>query len=111
MRERKKRSFTINILLLIALCVIILAPFYVAICYAFKSRTEFVKTKLAFPTSLYFREFLEAVGIPHYFTAFRNSVIVAVCMVVCIIFILLQELTLLHEEITNFIICFIMCFS
>ena len=87
MRERKKRSFTINILLLIALCVIILAPFYVAICYAFKSRTEIVKTKLAFPTSLYLGNFLEAVGIPHYFTAFRNSVIVAVCMVVCIIFI------------------------
>lgn len=72
---------------LIALCMVIIAPFYVAVCYAFKSRTDFVKTKLAFPTTLYLNNFAEAVAVPNYFTAFRNSVIVAVCMVFFIVII------------------------
>ena len=58
-----------------------LAPFYVAVCYAFKSRTDFVKTKLAFPVTLYLENFKEAIAVPNYFTAFKNSIIVAGCMV------------------------------
>lgn len=71
--------------ILVAASILILSPFYVAVCYAFKSRTEFAKTKLAFPTSLYLHNFLDAVKVPNYFTAFKNSVIVAVLMVSIII--------------------------
>lgn len=85
MRNYKRVKFSINLLILSVMCILMLAPFYVAVCYAFKSRTEFVKTKLAFPTSLYLDNFMEAVAVPNYFTAFRNSVIVAVCMVLLIV--------------------------
>ncbi|WP_026659933.1 MULTISPECIES: carbohydrate ABC transporter permease [unclassified Butyrivibrio] len=68
-------------LVLTIISITILAPFYVAFCYAFKSRTEFARTKLAFPTSIYLKNFLEAIQVPNYFTAFRNSIIVAAFMV------------------------------
>ena len=42
--------FICRILVLCLVCVIALAPFYVAFCYAFKSKVEIAKTKLAFPT-------------------------------------------------------------
>ena len=87
MIKNKKIKLTANIVILVITCIVILAPFYVAICYAFKSRTEFVKTKLAFPTSLYLNNFAEALAVPNYFTAFKNSVIVAVFMVVFIVLI------------------------
>lgn len=82
--RNKVRQILIKVILVVV-SILILSPFYVAICYAFKSRTEFAKTKLAFPTSLYLQNFLEAVKVPHYFTAFKNSVIVAVLMVSIII--------------------------
>lgn len=85
MKKSKEIKRTANVLALAMVCVLMLAPFYVAICYAFKSRTEFVKTKLAFPTSLYLDNFMEAVAVPYYFTAFKNSVIVAACMVAIIV--------------------------
>lgn len=85
MRKNKKIKLSANVLTLSMMCVLMLAPFYVAVCYAFKSRTDFVKTKLAFPTSLYLDNFREAVAVPNYFTAFKNSVIVAACMVLLIV--------------------------
>lgn len=87
MKRVAKNNYMFRITALIALCIVIIAPFYVAVCYAFKSRTDFVKTKLAFPTTLYLNNFAEAVAVPNYFTAFRNSVIVAVCMVFFIVII------------------------
>ena len=80
----KVQQILIKVILVVA-SILILSPFYVAVCYAFKSRTEFAKTKLAFPTSLYLQNFLDAVKVPNYFTAFKNSVIVAVLMVSIII--------------------------
>lgn len=82
---RKKRVHIGNIMALVVISIMILSPFYVAVCYAFKSRTDFAKTKLAFPTSLYLKNFTEAIAVPNYFTAFKNSVIVAVFMVLIII--------------------------
>lgn len=75
----------LRILVLGIFCLICLAPFYVAICYAFKSKADFASTKLAFPTKLYLGNFAEAVGLDHYFTSVKNSFIVAVCMVLIII--------------------------
>lgn len=63
--RNKVRQILIKVILVVV-SILILSPFYVAICYAFKSRTEFAKTKLAFPTSLYLQNFLEAVKVPHY---------------------------------------------
>ena len=75
----------LRILVLILTCVVCLAPFYVALCYAFKSKEEFAKTKLAFPTSLFWGNFQDAFAIDNYFTSVRNSFVVAIVMVVVIV--------------------------
>lgn len=66
-------------------CLICLAPFYVAVCYAFKSKEMFARTKLAFPTSLYLGNFREAVKLDNYFTSVKNSAVVAVLVVLIIV--------------------------
>ena len=43
----------VRVLALSFLGLICLAPFYVAVCYAFKSKVDLAQTKLAFPTHLY----------------------------------------------------------
>lgn len=75
----------IRILALSFLALICLAPFYVAVCYAFKSKVDFAKTKLAFPTKLYLGNFAEALEVRNFFDSVRNSAVVAVLMVIVII--------------------------
>ena len=77
--------FICRILVLCLVCVIALAPFYVAFCYAFKSKVEIAKTKLAFPTSLYLGNFAEAIGLSNYFNSFKNSIIVAACVIIIVV--------------------------
>ena len=75
----------VRILALSFLALICLAPFYVAVCYAFKSKVDFAQTKLAFPTHLYLGNFIDALNVRNFFDSVKNSAIVAVCMVVIII--------------------------
>ena len=75
----------VRILALSFLAIICLAPFYVAICYAFKSKVDFAKTKLAFPKSLYMGNFVDALHVRNFFDSVRNSAVVAILMVIIII--------------------------
>lgn len=75
----------LRILAVSAFAIICLAPFYVAFCYAFKSKQDFAKTKLAFPTSLYLGNFIDAMNVRNFFDSVVNSAIVAVMMVIIII--------------------------
>lgn len=85
-RTPKKRILNfIRILILSFFALICLAPFYVAVCYAFKSKVDFAKTKLAFPTEIYLGNFAEALKVRNFFDSVRNSAIVAVMMVVIVI--------------------------
>lgn len=86
MKTTKNRILNaVRILALSFLAIICLAPFYVAICYAFKSKVDFAKTKLAFPTSLYMGNFVDALHVRNFFDSVRNSAVVAILMVVIII--------------------------
>lgn len=85
-RTRKNIALNaIRIIMLILFCLICLAPFYVAFCYAFKSKQEFARTKLAFPTSLDLTNFKDALGMKDYFITMRNSAICAVFMVLIVV--------------------------
>ena len=75
----------VRVLALSFLGLICLAPFYVAVCYAFKSKVDLAQTKLAFPTHLYLGNFIDALNVRNFFDSVKNSAIVAVCMVVIII--------------------------
>ena len=89
MRHTKKYKVqtAVRIIVLWLFALICLAPFYVAICYAFKSKTEFAKTKLAFPTTLYLQNFVDAFELKNYFNSVKNSAIVAICVVILIVMI------------------------
>ena len=75
----------VRVLALSFLGLICLAPFYVAVCYAFKSKVDLAQTKLAFPTHLYLGNFIDALNVRNFFDSVKNSAIVAICMVVIII--------------------------
>jgi len=85
---KNRRNIALNalrIMVLIFICIICLSPFYVALCYAFKSKPDFAVTGLAFPTSLYLGNFVEAIHVDYYFKTVINSTIVAVAMVAIIV--------------------------
>ena len=82
-KRRIKDFCRITVLWLFA--AICLAPFYVALCYAFKSKQEFAKTKLAFPTYLDLQNFIDAFALKNYFNSMKNSAIVAVFVVALIL--------------------------
>lgn len=84
-KEKKKLLLACRVTVLCLVCLIALAPFYVAFCYAFKSKSEIASTKLAFPTSLYLGNFAEAVGLSNYFNSLKNSAIVAVCVIAIVV--------------------------
>ena len=69
---RYKICNAVKIVILWLVAVICLAPFYVAICYAFKSKQDFAKTKLAFPTKLYLQNFADAFALKNYFSSVLN---------------------------------------
>ena len=89
MRHTKKYKIqtAVRVTVLWLFALICLAPFYVAVCYAFKSKTEFAKTKLAFPTTLYLQNFVDAFELKNYFNSVKNSAIVAICVVILIVII------------------------
>jgi ABC-type sugar transport system, permease component len=107
---RKYKILTvIRITSLLFFALICLAPFYVAICYAFKSKTEFAKTKLAFPTSIYFQNFVDAFKLKNYFNSVMNSAIVAVAVVFLIVIICSMSayiITRKNNKMYNFIFYF-----
>jgi raffinose/stachyose/melibiose transport system permease protein len=87
-KKMKRRVSTgARVMVLCIFSLICLAPFYVAICYAFKSKSEFAKTRLAFPTSVYLENFRSAFALKNYFNSVKNSVIVAAFVVFFIVFI------------------------
>lgn len=80
-----------------------------AVCYAFKSKTEFAKTKLAFPTTLYLQNFKDAFALKNYFNSVKNSAIVAVCVVLLIVVICSMSayiITRKNNKFYNFIFYF-----
>ena len=74
-----------RIFILCLVCLIALAPFYVAVCYAFKSKVEIAQTQLAFPTRLYLGNFAEAIGLSNYFNSFKNSILVAALVILIVV--------------------------
>lgn len=99
----------VRIAVLWAFAFICLAPFYVAFVYAFKSKEDLAKTKLAFPTKLYLQNFLDAFALKNYFNSVKNSAIVAVCVVFLIVMICSMSayiITRKNNKLYNFIFYF-----
>lgn len=85
----KKKRFqvlrTIKIMVLWAITLVILFPFYIAVLYAFKTPTEIANNPISFPTELNLQNFVDAIHLPDYVSGFFNSVICAVVVVFAVV--------------------------
>lgn len=62
-----------------------LAPFYISIVYSFKTKREIALTGVEFPRIFHLDNYAEAVRVSNFLNAFKNSLIVTVCMVIVVI--------------------------
>ena len=84
MKESLEKALGFLLKLLVVLFFI--APFYISVVYALKSPEETLKTGLAFPTSIYWQNFTEAVEVSNFFNAAKNSLIVTVgCVLILMV--------------------------
>lgn len=68
-----------------AITLVILFPFYIAVLYAFKTPTEIANNPISFPTELNLQNFVDAIHLPDYVSGFFNSVICAVVVVFAVV--------------------------
>ncbi len=80
-RRRIATQRVIGVTVLLALLVVFLAPFYVQLVYAFKTRPEVAATGLAPPTSLNFVNFRNAFDGTNLLPAFYRTTIVTIAVV------------------------------
>ena len=65
----------------VLLGLVFLSPFYIMFIFAFKSRPDIMMTGLAFPTTQYLNNFVEAIRLTNLIRAYFNTTISAVAMV------------------------------
>jgi len=71
----------------LAVLLIFLSPFYIAVCYAVKSRKELTAGRLNFPKVIHWENFAEAIRRSNFFQALMNSTITTVVTVVVLLII------------------------
>lgn len=69
----------------VAISLVFLMPFYIAIVYAVKSPEEKARTGLAFPTGIHLENFTEAIRVSNFWKATQNSLIVTVISVLLLV--------------------------
>lgn len=62
MNIRKRISSAPSFLFKILIAIVFLCPFYIAVCYSFKSTQELAATGMAFPTTFHIENFAEAIA-------------------------------------------------
>jgi raffinose/stachyose/melibiose transport system permease protein len=79
----KRSPLTATLVSLIVLCAaaLFMAPFYVQLVYAFKSRPDVAQTGLAFPTQLFLGNFADVFGNTKILLAFVRTTVVTVLSV------------------------------
>lgn len=82
-KKRIAAGELLHYLVIVCLALVVLAPFYVQVVYALKSRADVALTGLALPTSLYLGNFAEVFGNLSLVAAFfRTIVVTVVCVAV-----------------------------
>jgi raffinose/stachyose/melibiose transport system permease protein len=80
-RPRIAAGASLHYAFIIALALVVLAPFYVQLDYAFKTRADVAETGLGFPTSLYLGNFSEVFANAKLVAAFLRTILVTVVCV------------------------------
>lgn len=80
MKTKSKLPALQGLILKIILMILFLCPFYIAICYSFKTKSQIVATGLEFPTSFHLDNFVQAIGLtnkagmPYWNTIFNTLI-------------------------------------
>lgn len=82
----KKRIFSaVNFLLMFAITLSYMVPFYIAIVFSFKTDRQIAKNPLAFPLEFHFENYTRAIEVSNFFHSFKNSLIVTVVGVIIVV--------------------------
>lgn len=84
MKQRRICNTVFSILVMV-LGIVYLSPVYIVIVNSFKSRSELYENILALPTNFSFEYYAEAMKKMEFLNAFKNSLIVTVISIVCLI--------------------------
>ena len=82
MNRTIKKSLTL--ILKIAITLLVVSPFYIAIIYSVKSKPEMVANRLAFPKTIHWDNFTRAIETSNFGLALKNSLVTTVVSVVLI---------------------------
>ncbi|WP_026891675.1 carbohydrate ABC transporter permease [Lacrimispora aerotolerans] len=82
MNRTLKKSLTL--ILKIAITLLVVSPFYIAIIYSVKSKPEMVANRLAFPKIIHWDNFTRAIETSNFGLALKNSLVTTVVSVVLI---------------------------
>ena len=85
MNLKKKKKINILPFFMGLIVLLFASPFYLAFLYAFKSQSESAIDPLGFPEKLNFDNFINAIRISNFPSAFKNSVIVTVCATIIVV--------------------------
>lgn len=81
MRKCKQGLF---LLMKLAVTLLVISPFYIAIIYSVKSKPEMVSNRLAFPKVIHWDNFTRAIETSNFGLAMKNSLVSTVAAVFCI---------------------------
>ncbi|GLB26939.1 sugar ABC transporter permease [Lacrimispora xylanolytica] len=82
MNRTLKKSLTL--IIKIAITLLVVSPFYIAIIYSVKSKPEMVANRLAFPKIIHWDNFTRAIETSNFGLALKNSLVTTVVSVVLI---------------------------
>ncbi len=87
MAHRRHTGKILATLCMLCIGLIFFMPVMWTFMNSIKESAAISENFLALPTSLYLENFVEAIDRMHFFTALRNSLVIAVCATVCAVFV------------------------
>lgn len=80
----KKQLKYLSVIVKLAMTLLVISPFYIALIYSVKSKQEMVTDRLAFPKTIHWDNFTRAIETSNFGMALKNSLVTTVLAVIFI---------------------------
>ncbi len=80
----KKQLNFLSVIVKLAMTLLVISPFYIALIYSVKSKQEMVTDRLAFPKTIHWDNFTRAIETSNFGLALKNSLVTTVLAVIFI---------------------------
>ncbi|MBE5988486.1 MAG: carbohydrate ABC transporter permease [Paenibacillaceae bacterium] len=80
----KKQLKYVSVIVKLAMTLLVISPFYIALIYSVKSKQEMVTNRLAFPKTIHWDNFTRAIETSNFGMALKNSLVTTVLAVIFI---------------------------